>query len=183
MPPIGGIMLIFGHLGIGKALINLLLRHLPAIGIMVGTLLPDLIDKTLYYSLCFLTGKSGLDLGLISGTRTFGHTGLFLIGLFLMAALTRSRVMIAIALGDLTHLLLDGISELASLFNGGEFSMEIFQPLFWPFSGWAFPVSSYDNITFHLVEKLMPFIVITELIGIAFLLRDYRRYYKSRKLK
>lgn len=176
-------MLIFGHLGIGKALLSLFLRHLPVIGILVGTILPDLIDKTLYYSFCLLTGKSGLELGLISGTRTFGHTGLFLVGLFLIAALARSRFMIAIALGDLTHLLLDGITELASLLNGGEFSMEMFQPLFWPFSGWAFPVSSYDNITLHLVGKLMPFIVITELIGVAFLLWDYRRYCKSRKQK
>lgn len=169
-------MLIFGHLGIGKTLARPFSRGLPVVGILIGTVLPDIIDKSLYYSLCLLTGKHGFDLGLISGTRTIGHTGLFLIGLCLLAAITRSRFIVALALGDLTHLILDAVTTMS--FEEGTF-FESLSPVFWPWTGWAFPESAFDSLTAHLLAKFLPFIIISEAIGIAFLAWDYWRYRKS----
>ena len=57
----------------------------------VGALLPDLIDKPLYYGWSWLTGKHGADAGLISGTHLFGHTGVFLLALVSPRWLTRAH--------------------------------------------------------------------------------------------
>ena len=72
-------MFLLGHLGIGRELVKPFSKGLPLAGIFLGTILPDLIDKPLYYSLAVITHKWGSELGLISGTRTFGHTAAFLL--------------------------------------------------------------------------------------------------------
>src|SRR4051812_43545813 len=104
-------MFVFGHLGIGSKLATPWAQGLPRRWLLVGTLLPDLIDKPLYYGLSFATGKSGTDLGLISGTRTFGHTALFLVLLALGSIIRRSRILAALALGTATHLLIDNFGD------------------------------------------------------------------------
>ncbi len=81
-------MFVLGHLGIGKRLAAHPYRRFSRVdkrAFFVGALLPDLIDKPLYYGWSWLTGKHGAEAGLISGTHLFGHTGLFLL------ALARSR--------------------------------------------------------------------------------------------
>lgn len=70
-------MFVFGHLGIGTWVgQRLWLRadFRTVRWLMAGTLLPDVIDKPLYYGLVLATGRRAADLGLISGTRTVGHT-------------------------------------------------------------------------------------------------------------
>src|SRR4051812_44623567 len=100
-------MLPFAHLGIGSTMAAPWSRDLPKRALLLGTLLPDLIDKTLYYSLYLATGQWGEKLGLIAGTRTFGHSGLFLIAVTALALFRGSRTAVALGLGILTHLLLD----------------------------------------------------------------------------
>src|SRR5687767_3274929 len=98
-------MFVFGHLGIGKTIADPTLRRysLPLAPLFIGSLLPDLIDKPLYYGLVALTGKRGAELELIHGTRTFGHTALLL----LLILMWKRPVVRALALGVLTHIALD----------------------------------------------------------------------------
>src|SRR5258708_4279712 len=65
---------------------------------LLGPLLPDLIDKPLYYALRLALGHPAW---IVVGTRTFGHTLLFVLLLF--AVLPR-RIGAALSLGMLTHL-------------------------------------------------------------------------------
>ena len=54
--------------------------------LIAGCLLPDLIDKPLFYGLLWLHGHPD---PLISGSRSVGHTGLFLVSLLAIALLSR----------------------------------------------------------------------------------------------
>ena len=81
-------MFALGHLGIGKKLAARPFRDFsPADrrAFFVGALLPDLIDKPLYYIPAWVTGKEGAAAGILSGTHLFAHTGLFLVVLTLAA--------------------------------------------------------------------------------------------------
>src|SRR4051812_22338745 len=108
-------MIFFGHLGFGLKLANPFLGQksgrFPLKWLLVGTLLPDVIDKSLYYGLSWLNGLRGADLGLISGTRTLGHSALFLLLLAGFAALLKSRPLAALTLGVATHLLVDHLGD------------------------------------------------------------------------
>src|SRR5580704_10954240 len=95
-------MFVFGHIGIGRTLAGPWRRRLPAFPFIVGALLPDLIDKPLYYSRIW---------EFVSCTRTFGHTGLLLALIGAVAYLTRSRGLAALALGVATHLVLDCVLD------------------------------------------------------------------------
>ncbi len=159
-------MLLFGHLGFGKLVMRPFSRGLPLIALLIGTILPDLIDKPLYYGMCWLYGKHGTDLGIICGTRTFGHTALFLILLILLGIIFRSRIVIALALGVASHLLLDAIPELIHHdFTIGTSN----SALLWPFTGWNFPISPYDEIMEHLFNAMIPYLVASEIIGLLLL--------------
>jgi hypothetical protein len=87
---------LFAHLGIGVRSIRWIeglsrkgtRALLPIAPLFLGTLLPDLIDKPLYYGLSWLTGLRGAELGVIAGTRSFGHSWilLLLLTIFLSAS-------------------------------------------------------------------------------------------------
>src|SRR5437016_2836540 len=83
-------MFVFGHIGFGRTMIGSKGRALPAFPLVVGMLLPDIIDKSLYYSQVST---------FITCTRTFGHTALFFGTLFGIGVLTRSRGWLALAIG------------------------------------------------------------------------------------
>ena len=94
----------------------------------VGALLPDLIDKPLYYVPAWLTGRRGAAAGILSGTHLFAHTGLFLVVLTVAGLVTRSPPLRALAIGVATHLVLDFVGLSMSLGT-----------LLWPLFGWHFP--------------------------------------------
>src|ERR1041385_5467328 len=77
-------MFVLGHIGIGR---RLAAHRYAAFSrrdrwlFVLGTILPDLIDKPLYYIPSSITGKEGAALGIIAGTHSFGHTLLFLVTL------------------------------------------------------------------------------------------------------
>ena len=158
-------MFIFAHLGIGRQLVKPLTKGLPLWMVLFGTLLPDLIDKPLYYSLCWITGKHASELGLISGTRTFGHTALFLGLIALVAALTRSRAFAALALGVGSHFVLDSWSD---LFLNSTYGIT-HSALLWPFFGWQFPVDPFSNLKAHLEVIGTPVIIYGEILGLLLL--------------
>ncbi len=156
-------MLLLGHLGIGAKLVAPLTRGLPLKGVFFGTILPDLIDKPLYYGLSFLTGQTGHQVGLISGTRTFGHTALFLLSLTMIAIAKKSKLLAAIALGVASHLILDGVTD--ALHHTSSSS------LLWPLIP-QFPEIPFRNIEEHLAFWNRPVLVWGEIIGFLLLITN-----------
>lgn len=106
-------MWLFGHLGPGTAAIQKLKPGLPITAVAIGTILPDLIDKPLYYGLRLLTGAGREGVGLITCTRTIGHSGIFLIALSALYLWKRNRIILSIAIGAATHHLLDLFQDIA----------------------------------------------------------------------
>src|SRR5437588_625652 len=77
-----------GHLGLGKKIAARSYRGFSPDekrAFFLGALLPDLIDKPLFYVPHWLAAGRGGAAGLLSGTHLFAHTGLFLLGLVLAA--------------------------------------------------------------------------------------------------
>ena len=149
-------MLVFGHLGFGHQLVAPWHRRLPAWPLAIGMLLPDLIDKPLYYA-----GFSDF----ITCTRTFGHTGLLCLAMFAISCLSRNRTPAALGLGMATHLVLDFVMDRLS----GNSPSSTLVAAAWPLRGWNFAV--YEPTTFSsFVGSLMtPVVIVTEIVGIALL--------------
>ncbi|MEO5970743.1 MAG: metal-dependent hydrolase [Bdellovibrionia bacterium] len=171
-------MLVLGHLGIGKALVSPFIRRLKLRWIYLGTILPDLIDKPLYYCLSWVTGKQGLELGLISGSRTFGHTALFALLLSLGAFVKRSKLLAALSIGVASHLILDSFGD---HFWAKEMSQN--SSLLWPLNGLQMPITPFQNVFEHLGSKRHPGFLYAELIGALLLVREYFRspgFYKEK---
>jgi hypothetical protein len=153
-----------GHLGLGKKLAARPYRRFsPADkrAFFLGALLPDLIDKPLFYIPFWITGRRS---GLLSGTHLFGHTGLFLLALVVTALVTRSRAARALAMGVTTHLLLDFVG----------LSMDV-RTLLWPAFGWHFPTYPFRDVSQHLSTVLNPVTLTGELLGGAILWWDHRQ--------
>jgi len=160
-------MFALGHLGIGKKLAARPFRHFSPVdkrAFFVGALLPDLIDKPLYYIPAWVTGRHGTAAGILSGTHLFAHTGLFLAVLAVAGLLTRSRPLKALAIGVATHLALDGVGL---SMNWGT--------LLWPLFGWHFPTYPFKNLTEHLWTIFNPITFLGEVLGAAILWSDYRK--------
>ena len=115
-------MFLLGHLGIGLGLAWVLAWRAPTRIdyrlVLLGAILPDLIDKPL-----------GIALGL--ETRLWGHTFLFLFAILAASFLPRWAGLRFVGFGGATHLLLDGIWA------------RPYVPL-WPAYGWAFPPAGFD---------------------------------------
>jgi hypothetical protein len=161
-------MFVLGHLGIGLELARPWRRRLSVKPLLLGTLLPDLVDKPLYYGMAWATGRRGYDIGLISGTRTFGHTVLFTAAIATYAAARRSKAAAAVALGCATHLVLDAVTDV--FVRRADFSASVF---LWPFLGWKFPGFTYSNLGEHLGEFRQPFFLYAELLGALFLFVEW----------
>lgn len=158
-------MFVFGHLGIGSKIVSPWSSGLPRRAILIGTILPDLIDKPLY-ALASFAGRHGTDLGVIAGTRTFGHTAIFLLLTALAAIAKRSKIFAALALGTATHLFLDNLSD---HFVPGEHSSALVA-MAWPFLSREFPANTLDPQSF--VNRFGPFMIGAEIVGIALLCWD-----------
>jgi membrane-bound metal-dependent hydrolase YbcI (DUF457 family) len=162
-------MFIFGHMGFGAAMARPWanpFRKLSFGMILLGTVLPDLIDKTLYYSLSFWTGKSGPALGLICGTRTFGHTLLFFTTIAASAAIFKNRWLASLAVGIFTHLFLDTIPEMI-YFGSSKITIS---PWLWPFATRTFPSYPFTGIGEHFEKIRNPYFYCAEFIGLGLLI-------------
>jgi len=153
-----------GHLGLGKKLAARPYRRFSLVerrAFFLGALLPDLIDKPLFYVPFWLTGRRG---EILSGTHLFAHTGLFLLALVSAALITRSLAVRAVAIGVATHYVLDCVGLSMGLGT-----------LLWPLFGWHFPIYPFRNLGQHLVTILNPITLAGELLGAAILWWDYRK--------
>ncbi len=113
---------LLGHLGIGLGLAWLLSWRSPTRIdyrlVLFGALLPDLIDKPLGYVL-------GLQ------TRLWAHTFLFLAAILAASFIPQWRGLRLVGFGVATHLLLDEIWDLPSVF-------------WYPAYGWTFPAVPFS---------------------------------------
>jgi hypothetical protein len=156
-----------GHLGLGKKIAARPYGRFSAAerrAFFLGALLPDLIDKPLFYIPFWLTGGRAGTATILSGTHLFAHTGLFLFALVIVARLTRSPAMRAVAIGVATHFVLDCVGLSMGLGT-----------LLWPLFGWRFPVYPFRSLGQHLSTILSPVTLAGELLGAAIILWDYRK--------
>jgi hypothetical protein len=150
---------------------------LPRAALLMGTALPDLIDKPLYYTLAAFIGRDAASQSLISGTRTFGHTLLLLIIVAFIAFLQKSRLMAALAVGIATHHLIDLIGDEIQLRMGllvPGTGPDGFHALLWPLLGWGFPTSTTTMVG-HGTQLMTPWVLAGEIVGLSILLWDYRK--------
>jgi len=150
MPPRGfdPPVFLFGHLGVGLGLVWLVasqIRRKPDYRpVLLGTILPDLIDKPL-----------GAALGLDS--RLWGHTLAFFAILVLLDRLPALRGIGWLGGGVGTHFLLDQIWETPAV-------------VLWPSLGWAFPNGALSVEFYWYVLLHDPVVQLGEAAGIAILI-------------
>jgi hypothetical protein len=152
-------MFVFGHLGIGSALASPWRKRLPWLALLAGTLLPDVIDKPLYYS--HLSPY-------VSCTRTFGHTGLLVLIVLIAARVRRSPMIAAMGIGMITHVLLD--NALGLLSSGDD---SAWMALTWPLN--TFAIQTTSSLAEHLRDLWTGPIVVSEIVGFVLLVWEIRR--------
>jgi len=179
-------MFLLGHLGIGSRLGRPFTRESSRAFLYLGCALPDLVDKPLYYALSFATGKHAEELGLISSTRTIGHTLLFALLCF---ALVRGPRGWALFVGMLTHALLDlG----ADVFGLGLEAFHLAQAaprtgpstlaaVLFPLLGLHFPIMPYRSLIEHAESLKSAYVILGEVLGSALLLLDARTWWRKRR--
>jgi hypothetical protein len=159
-------MWIFGHLGFGAKIAQPFARRLPVAWLLAGTILPDVIDKPLYYIAALATGKHGFDIGLISCTRTFGHTGILALLLAGIALFRKSKVLGALALGVATHLAIDGFQDFwFHRVEGHDGESAAVIAILFPFYLSRFAEMPFATIVDHAKNGAQPFLLISESIG------------------
>jgi len=155
-------MFVFGHLGFGQQLASPWRHRLPRWPLALGMLLPDLIDKPLYYSRVW---------DFISCTRTVGHTGLLCLAFLALGFTLRKRALVAIGVGMATHLALDlSLDVLAA-----DPVQTTWIAMTWPFRDGHFANVYIESIREHSRRLLTVGTIVGEIAGIALLLWDYRR--------
>ena len=183
-------MFILGHVGIGSRLGTLLPRVRAAHAsrwLILGTLLPDLVDKPLYYGLKLATGREGAALGLISCTRTVGHSALFaLLVWLLLRALGRREVALVVLAGMATHWVLDVGGDLSGYLShvlgltSGPYGLSAVRALVFPLMGAHFDVSPFHNAREHMTALVQTYTLVGEVVGGVLLLLAWRRGHAAR---
>jgi hypothetical protein len=155
-------MFVLGHIGIGRAIARPWRSRLPVIPLIVGMLLPDLIDKPLYYSRAW---------ALITCTRTFGHTGLLILLIAAAAYVRRSRALAAVSVGMITHGILDCIVDLPAV--GRESATWV--AMLWPLLGHEFVVFYFPSMKAHFLQLGSWQVVSGEVVGGMLMLIEWWR--------
>ena len=168
-------MFVFGHLGIGSALVLLVKRDLPVAGVFAGTLAPDLLDKPLFYGLIRTRALSPSLCAWLPGTRTIGHTLLAAGFVAVMAAAStapRRTWLLGAALGMASHDFLDIASDaVAAVHAGSAFttsSSGAWRAAFFPFAGTPFCTSVNLDFLKHFLASIRVHLA-SELLGLAVL--------------
>jgi inner membrane protein len=147
-----------------SAVFQKLYRFLDIRLLLLGALLPDIIDKPVGH--VFFKD-------IFSNGRIFSHTLVFVL-LFLITAITyyvkrRQTWLLALAIGITTHCILDAMWKHPST-------------LFWPLYGWSFPRLPETGILDSWIITLInnPGVYIPEIIG-AFILASFFFWLLSRR--
>jgi membrane-bound metal-dependent hydrolase YbcI (DUF457 family) len=167
----------FGHIGIGTSIVPPRIREqLRWRWIVLGCLLPDIIDKPLFIAARLLHRPGADHLYLLSGSRLFGHTLFLLAVLFIAAGRLRSAPLRAIGWGVATHIVLDLLPDFVS----GYF-FQFRHWLLWPLFGWGFP-SEYGGRLVYGVDREYAAYIAGDLVGGALLVRQYLRSRRERRV-
>jgi len=141
--------------------------------LIAGCLLPDLIDKPLFYGLLWARGHAD---PLIAGSRSIGHSGLFLVALLALALLSRRPAAQALCAGVATHLFLDIGGELVT---GASPDTSIWLAILFPLLGWRFPKARFGSLYEHLrLSAENVYVILGEIVGGAILVAAW---WKRRK--
>jgi hypothetical protein len=128
-------MIFFGHIGISLLIGSLL--SLSFLGVLIGVLLPDLIDKTI------------LLLGMSNEHRLIGHTLFlgFLIPSIVHLILRKKLITISLLFGYMSHLVEDAIR---------------FVPWFYPFFDFKYPHFIYATTLtiFNMIFEIVGIIIL-----------------------
>ena len=125
-------------------------------------LLPDVIDKPLYYA--HLSD-------FISCTRTFGHTGV-LMALVLLAGIAMGRrAPVALAVGMATHVLLDCALDVMK----GDAASSAWRAATWPLMGPGFTEIDRMSLATHLWGLVNVQVMVAEVLGAGLLWWSFRR--------
>lgn len=177
-------MFILGHIGVGSRLGRLVpAARAPEVTpwLVLGTILPDLLDKPLYYALALASGGDAARMGLITCTRTVGHSALFALLLWLaFAAAGRRAAGLALFIGMATHWLLDlggdttgfVLARLGLIAKAPGFSS--LRALLFPVVGRHFGRMPYHTPGEHLRGLAQAYTIAGELIGGALLFGQWR---------
>ena len=149
-------MFIFGHLGFGQFIARPWHQRLSWWGVAIGSLLPDLVDKPLFYLLPQFYG----------GSRLYGHTLIFLCNVSLLGLSLHSKRWISVAIGIATHLLIDNLGDPLHVENSTDASI---RTLLWPLFGWRFPDALRLDLDSQVHRMFSPYFLTTELIGLSLL--------------
>ena len=171
-----------GHLGVGARAVQSWTPPVQRRWVLLGALLPDLVDKPLYYALAWVTGRRGAAIGLVSGSRTFGHTALLLIIVWLASLVLSRRWIRFVALGMVTHLVLDELIDILNVAThlvetsilGSYDNPSTLWAIFFPLFGWRFPGIPFRNALDHVASLRNPYVLASEILG-ALLLYQHRR--------
>ena len=182
-------MFLFAHLGIGKKIASPWSRNLPLVPLLIGTILPDIIDKSLFYGLRLMDNWEPLRpfadscLEVVTGTRTFGHTAILLIAILILSGIRKSPTLAALALGMATHVLIDNFSDhLHDVITSTPHDHSAAIALLWPFLTPKFATYPFASIGEHLSNIWQPDIFVGEIVGILLLSWDYWKSARSKEL-
>jgi membrane-bound metal-dependent hydrolase YbcI (DUF457 family) len=166
-------MIFFAHIGLTIAFVFLVFLFLKGKVdyrfVIVGAVLPDIIDKPLGHIILYSVFQNG---------RIICHTLLFvavltLIGIYVEKRY-RSTAVEFLALGALMHLVLDEMWNAPGT-------------LFWPLMGWEFPKEDYSGYIGMLLDELLhrPDVYVPELIGFTIVAAFiyYNKLYQPERLK
>ena len=129
--------------------------------LVLGMVLPDLVDKPLYYADVW---------SFISCTRTFGHTGLLLALVFGRAAAAKSSAWLALGLGMSTHLLLDWLLDLVASNDTSAEAIAFAWP-FWHTRFLTFDITAIEHLGFIFHGPILT----GEIVGLGLLMWEYFR--------
>lgn len=165
-------MFVFGHLGIGAGLVHLARRDWSLAGVLVGTLLPDLIDKPLFYALVRTSALPSAACSLLAGTRTIGHTLALTLLLSAVGAWRSWPALHATAASMASHIGLDVVSDaLTAKFAHVPFSVHgsgAWRAAFFPLAGTPFCASPRVDFFDHFLAVVRMHVP-TEVLGLAIL--------------
>ena len=151
-------MLPLAHMGIGSLAVQLLVPKIPKRLLILGAILPDLIDKPLFALLDFTILTR--DPTLTNGGRGPGHSLVLLCLLFFFGFWGKIKKVLTLALGVFSHILLDLISD---LFERGDVMYQVSQN-----------TSYLDNFLSHFPKgHQSPELLLLELGGALLLIVQY----------
>lgn len=165
-------MVFFGHLGITTGIMKMSKKVTNNVSIdyriiLIGSILPDLIDKPLG---AFLFRST------FHNSRIFGHTLAFSIILLFVGLILlnkyKNKCILLLGICSVIHLILDSMWFYPSI-------------LFWPYFGWRFPVRPEGNWIKSDILRLLtdPAYYIPEIIGFLIILYYFVKLVKSKQIR